>query len=59
MRFAMGLALIGAAACSTLGAEIPPKPVDGKIDCVYSYEQGQQQARATGRPLFVVFRCER
>ena len=39
--------------------KIPPNPVDGKIQWVYSYEDGKQQARRTGKPLFVVFRCER
>ena len=40
--------------------DIPsPVPVDGKITWVYRYEEGQRLARETGRPLFVVFRCER
>ena len=38
---------------------IPPQKVDGKIDWVYSYAEGQRMARDTGKPLFVVFRCER
>ena len=37
----------------------PPVPVDGKINWVYRYEDGQRLARETGKPLFVVFRCER
>lgn len=36
-----------------------PVPVDGKIDWVYQYEEGKRLARETGKPLFVVFRCER
>jgi hypothetical protein len=38
---------------------IPPQPVDGKIDWVYDYAEGQRRARDSGKPLFVVFRCER
>ena len=33
--------------------------VDGKIDWVFDLEQGQQIARQTNRPMFIVFRCER
>jgi hypothetical protein len=40
-------------------ADVPVKPVDGKIKWVSSYEEGQKQARQAGKPLFVVFRCER
>jgi hypothetical protein len=39
--------------------EIPPQKVDGGIAWVYSYAEGQRQARLTGKPMFVVFRCER
>jgi hypothetical protein len=39
--------------------EVPPKAVDGKITWLHSYEEGKKQARRTGKPLFVVFRCER
>ena len=40
--------------------DIPsPVPVDGKINWVYRYEEGKRLARETGKPLFVVFRCER
>jgi hypothetical protein len=38
---------------------IPPQPVDGLIAWVYDYAEGRKQARAAGKPLFVVFRCER
>jgi hypothetical protein len=38
---------------------IPPQKVDGKIEWVYSYDEGRRLARQTGKPLFVVFRCER
>ncbi len=47
-----------------IGADAPiPKPapqkIDGLVRWVYDYEQGRQLARKTGRPMFVVFRCER
>jgi hypothetical protein len=38
---------------------IPPQRVDGKIDWVYTYAEGQRLARASAKPMFVVFRCER
>jgi hypothetical protein len=41
------------------GAEVPPQPVDGDISWVYNYAEGQRLARESGKPLFVVFRCER
>lgn len=34
-------------------------PVEGKINWVYDYEQGQFLSAQTGRPMFVVIRCER
>ena len=39
--------------------DVPPKPVDGTIHWVYSYEAAKQMARDGGKPMFVVFRCER
>jgi hypothetical protein len=39
--------------------QITPQPVDGKIEWVYDYARGKELARQTGKPLFVVFRCER
>ena len=44
--------------CSA-AVQIAPTPVPGKIEWVYSYAEGQQQASKTGKPMFVVFRCER
>jgi hypothetical protein len=44
---------------TTRGEEIPPRPVDGDIAWVYRYDEGKKLARETGKPLFVVFRCER
>ena len=43
----------------TGAAAIEPTPVTGKIKWVYSYAEGQKLARETGKPMFVVFRCER
>ena len=40
-------------------AEIPPVPVTGKVQWVYDYAQGKELARSNGKPMFVVFRCER
>ena len=40
-------------------APVPPQEVDGLIQWVYDYAEGQRLARAAGKPLFVVFRCER
>ena len=40
--------------------EVPaPTPVSGKISWVYDYEEGKQLSKETGKPMFVVFRCER
>jgi opacity protein-like surface antigen len=58
------LCAIGAAAAilTSVAADvtvIAPVPVTGKIEWVYSYAEGQQIARKTSKPMFVVFRCER
>jgi hypothetical protein len=61
------LGLLNYIACATfvasarLGADAPPEPVPvtGKIQWTYSYESGQKLARETGKPMLVVFRCER
>lgn len=44
---------------SAYGVDIKSEPVSGKIDWIYDYEDGQAAARKTGKPMFVVFRCER
>ena len=36
-----------------------PQPIDGKIQWVYDYEEGKRLSAQTGKPMFVVFRCER
>ncbi len=58
--------LLGVVACvaePAAAADAFEKPeaakVDGKIDWVYDYEQGKSLSRETGKPMFVVFRCER
>lgn len=44
-------------------AEALAKPsstaVDGLIDWVYDYAAGQARSKASGKPMFVVIRCER
>jgi len=37
----------------------PATEVDGDIQWVFDYEQGKQLSEKTGKPMFVVFRCER
>ena len=49
----------GNATSNAWAERIPPSPVGGKIDWVYNYEEGKERARKNGKPLFVVFRCER
>jgi hypothetical protein len=39
--------------------DVPANPVDGTISWLYSYEEGKQLARDSGKPMLVVFRCER
>ena len=42
------------------GQEKPePTPLDGKIEWVFDYDQGKQLSQETGKPIFLVFRCER
>lgn len=36
-----------------------PSPVESKIDWVYDYTEGKKLSKESGRPMFVVFRCER
>lgn len=58
--FAAMSAVFGACALPALAIEAPEKiEIGGKIDWVYDYEQGQRLSRESGKPMFVVFRCER
>ena len=36
-----------------------PQPVTGKVDWIYSYDEGQAKALESNKPMFVVIRCER
>ncbi|MCS7167071.1 MAG: thioredoxin family protein [Gemmatales bacterium] len=46
-------------AMSAFGQGAKPTPVEGKIRWVYDYEEGKRLARQSGKPMFVVLRCER
>ena len=38
----------------------PPRvEVDGNIKWVYDYDEAKLRSQASGKPMFVVFRCER
>jgi len=53
------VALAATSKTSVSAAEAESKAVDGKIRWIYNYAEGQKLAQQTGKPLFVVFRCER
>jgi len=54
---ALGLVILFAAIAD---ADDPkPTPVNGKIKWVYDYEDGKKQSLESGKPMFVVIRCER
>lgn len=53
-----GLLLL-ATASTTLGQAPESTDVGGKINWVFSYEEGQVLSKLTNKPMFVVFRCER
>lgn len=57
--FVSTLLLAGSAVCAAIADDVPPKPVDGSIPWLYSYADGKRLATETGKPMFVVFRCER
>jgi hypothetical protein len=46
-------------ATAAQGQTIEPKPVESLINWVYRYEEGKKLAKESGKPMFVVFRCER
>lgn len=52
----LGLAAI---LCQLPTTDGPARPVDGKITWIHSYAAGKKLAAQNGKPLFVVFRCER
>ncbi len=37
----------------------PTVEVDGNIKWVYDYDEAKLRSQASGKPMFVVFRCER
>jgi hypothetical protein len=45
----------------SFGAVEKPQPaeISGKINWTYDYEEGKRLSRESGKPMFVVFRCER
>ena len=55
--------LVGVTFVMTTPSSAIEKPaterVSGKIDWVYDYEKGKALSKETGKPMFVVFRCER
>ena len=53
------LIAISTATHSTAQDKPAPTPVDGKIEWIFDYEKGKQLAKESGKPMFVVFRCER
>ena len=58
--FFMSFLLIGGPLIAARGAEKPaPQEIGGKIEWVYNYQEARRISRASGRPMFVVFRCER
>lgn len=45
---------------SALALEKPKiQKLDGKIEWLYDYEEGKRLSKKSGKPIFVVFRCER
>ena len=59
-RLPLILPLAALCAATVLASEKPaPQPVDGNIHWVFDYQEGKRLSRETGKPMFVVFRCER
>lgn len=55
----LSLAIPGLADPLSAAEKIPPQPVSGNIRWIYDYAAGKEEAKRTGRPMFVIFRCER
>ena len=52
--------LLAVSATASEAIEKPePQPVVGKIEWVMDYDEGKKLSATTGKPMFVVFRCER
>ncbi len=58
-RFLLPAVLLATLVPARADESIAPQLVDGPIAWTYSYAAGKEQSRRTGRPMFVVFRCER
>lgn len=60
-RFSGAFALTTLLSAATLSAIEKPEtvPLSGKVKWVYDYEEGKRLSRELGKPMFVVFRCER
>ena len=60
MRLHLMFFLSVAMASTILMAQKPePQEVGGKIDWVYDYQDAKRISLESGRPMFVVLRCER
>ena len=54
------LLVIATSFTATFAIEKPkPQPLNGKIKWVFDYNDGKRLSRQSGKPMFVVFRCER
>ena len=51
--------MLATAAVPSMAQKPRVQKIDGLVNWVYDYEQGRKLARRTGKPMFVVFRCER
>ena len=60
-RILVGMLLLFGAISSGVSAADKPAPqaIDGNIKWVFDYADGKRLSRDTGKPMFVVFRCER
>ena len=59
-RWAFTMLLAGPWLGSAWAADVPkPLPIDGKVQWVFDYQEGQRLSEESGKPMFVVFRCER
>jgi len=60
-RLAFLIAIISALFAQDTSAQDKPvaTPVEGKIEWVFDLAEGQKISKATGKPIFIVFRCER
>lgn len=57
IRFSWCAALLATSAEAIEKPDV--EPVEGRIKWVYDYDEGKRLSRTSGKPMFVVFRCER